>query len=268
MPPAPDGLAPVPLGHSVERFTKSGRTRRFPGLHDFAEAFAQAGYIDGPDELLARRRDLLPDVFHTWVNRGQVACQFAMNLAKHRRQAGWVEVVQLTRDHPGAWLEPVLEAAADRAEAVLVVLPDIVSLDDFAGFVATLCELPRWTWEPITADGDSDAGHVDVGLRWRTPEGLPSWVLAFGDFEGVPFTRRSPVPALTLRTRGPANKYGAVDLARMKTFRDDEGNRRDDEMTRRNKDDLLNDELLEVARARVTLRLPRRLVDALPAAGA
>ena len=225
--------------------------------------------MSGADELLGQRRDLLPDVFHAWVQRGQVACQFAMNLAKQRDQAGWVELVQAGDAHPGAWMEPLVEAAAGRAEAVLVVLPDVRTLEGLTEFAVQLCELPRWRWEvvPPKADDPPDPGHQHVGLRWRSPDGPESWVLAFGDFPGMPFTRRSPVPALALRTRGPVNEHGTLDLARMKHVRQGEGFRRDGEVTSRNKVELLNGELVPVARARVTVRLPDHLVARLPQGG-
>ena len=253
-----------PPASSVERVTQSGRTRRFPGRQDFVDALVQCGQVAEADELFGARRDLLPDVFHVWVQRGQVACQFAMNLAKHRQQAGWVEIVQTVDEHPSLWLEPLLEAAADHAQAVLVVLPDVESLDDLARFFAQLCELPRWSWEVVPAGDANDDDHVCVGVRWQSPEGPKSWVLAFGDLPGMPFTRRSPVPALALRTRGPANDHGTLDLARMDHVRQGDAFERDGELTRRNKGDLLNGELEHVARARVTLRLPHHLVELLP----
>ena len=81
----------------------------------------------------------------------------------------------------------------------------------------------------------------------------------------MPFTRRSPVPALALRTRGPVNEHGTLDLARMDHVRQGDAFDRDGEMTKRNRTDLLNGELTHVAKAKVTLRLPRDLVELLPA---
>lgn len=251
-----------PLGRGQRRELPDGRVRTFPTLADFVEHLRARGEIQDEDDLFTRRYDLLATIFHSWVQRGQAACQFAVHLAKNSTEAGWLELVVPTVEDEDsiAAIGPLLGGAgsAESVEAVLLLLPSVRTLEALVGLCGRLCDLADWHWVEI--DG-ADEGYVLAGLRWRPPGSDDvSWVLAFGPFEDLPFTRRAPVTALTIRTRGPANGEGGLDLAKMDSLVDQGKGERFLELTKRNKADLLAGELAHAARARVTLRVPQRLV--------
>lgn len=254
-----------PLGRSAERRLADGRTRSFPTLADFVDHLRVRGEIEDEEDLLTRRHDLLATIFHAWVQRGQAACQFAVHLAKNREEAGWMELVVPDADDDVslAAISTLLAGAGsvETVEAVLLLLPSVRTWQGLVGLCGRLCGLPDWHWQEI--DG-ADEGHLLAGLRW-TPPGSPytSWVLAFGPFEELPYTRRAPVTALTLRTRSPANKEGGLDLAKMDSLVDDRQGERFLDLTERNKVDLLAGELVHAARARVTLRVEEGLLPLL-----
>lgn len=247
-----------------------GRVRSFPTLADFVEHLRSRGEIEDGEDLLTRRHDLLATIFHTWVQRGQAACQFAVHLAKNRSDAGWMEVVvpHLDDEASVAAVSTLLVGAgsADSVEAVLLLLPSVRTWQRLVELCGRLCRLGDWCWEEIQG---ADEGHALAGLRWTPPASdNRSWVLAFGPFDELPYTRRAPVTALTLRTRGPANKEGGLDLAKMDSLVDDQKSERFLDLTERNKSDLLGGELTHVARARVTLQVAKVLLPLLgPPAG-
>lgn len=254
-----------PLGRSGDRKLPDGRVRSFPTLADFVEHLHARGEVEDEDDLLTRRHDLLATIFHTWVQRGQAACQFAVHLAKYRAQAGWMEVVvpRVDDEISVAAISTLLAGAGseDSVEAVLLLLPSVRTWQSLVGLSGRLCRLADWHWEEI--DG-AEQGHALAGLRWTPPGSINrSWVLAFGPFEELPYTRRAPVTALTLRTRGPANREGGLDLAKMDSLVDDEKGERFLDLTERNKADLLAGELAHAARARVTLQVANVLVPLL-----
>lgn len=239
----------------------------WPKLQPYVDSLRATGYVADSQDLLDRRPDLLATVFHDWAGTDEIACEFAMHLSAHREQAGWLEVVLPTSPNMAWWAAPSLRASAhDDTEAALLVLPDCKSPTDLAAITALLCRHEDWWWEEVDAEADRDQGHFLVGLRWQPP-GLtaPSWVLAFGDFQGFPRTRRAPVPALTLRTRGPPNrKTGALDLARMDSLMSSEDGGEAQRRTRENKEALVESGLQHAAKAKVSFRLredARRILE-------
>lgn len=233
------------------------RQRSFSTLADFVAWWEDEGVVDEED-LLDNHHGLLAPMFHGWTSQGQTGCQFARHLAKNADDAGWFPVVLSNHTDAtlGADANEIVGGAgsADNVEAVLLLFPSVRSVEDLATLIGTLCAHDAWTWVEIDPAGD---GLVRVGLRWAVPDtDLVSWVLAFGDIESQPYTRRSPVTALTIRTRPPANDFGGLDLAKINAHLDQPVYDRFMAATKRDKAMLLNGEFEDGARARVTARIP------------
>lgn len=258
-----------PVAHALQSLSRSVgrpttlRTEWFPNLYDYVDAFRRAAIIRDRDDLLQRRPDLLPVIFHDWVRKRQIGCRFAQRLAREPSKFGWIDLVLPHHDSSEhvRWLDEFLATASYDSEAVLLLLPTVTNLSDLSDLVGNLLTSPRWFIHEIVGYDDSE--FVPLGLRWHPPgEELASWVLAFGDFPEWPFTRRAPLPALTLRTHSPKPGNEGIDLAAIDPMLPNvEAFDRMMSGTRRLKERLLEAEpdLCDYARARVTFRLPRSL---------
>jgi hypothetical protein len=216
--------------------------------------------------------ELFSYMFHRWVRQNATGCRFAQQRALHFDIAGWQPLVLWNSPTPDdvEILQDYL-MGADDAQAMLLCLPFLESIDDLIAFLEPLVASEHWYCKEIVPDPeadpapDRDPDYVDVGLRWPLPRSrYQSWALFFGTFPDQPFTRWSPFPAIALRTHPPGrrNEKGGVDLAQMPPL-EIEIERREffEEKTREEKRRLLDGSLVESARARIAFRCPRAKVN-------
>ena len=262
-------LTPRKLNKSLLRRTLSGREKPFPTLDDMVEDLLLQGLIRDKEDLLTDRDELLSDVFFTWVNYGQLACQFAIHLSTIEQEAGWRSAVltgALDSERLHELLEGVIAKVAG-AEALQVLFPDIRTPDDIVDLINRLCESPRWYW--IEPSHNTDV--VGVGLRWILPSDRSvNWVLGFAPLECMPFTRRAPFAALVMRLkdRQPDNKAVLelgrvpVHLAHMPDMLNSEKERAlYMAASERKRREYLNGESELTAKAKVSFSLPATLRD-------
>ena len=155
----------------------------------------------------------------------------------------------------------MLTSAAD-AQAVQLLFPSVLTIDQLSDVLSALAGHPSWQIDEVE-DG-STIDHSLIALRWKVPRSMYlSEVLVFGPMASFPFTRQSPVTALTLRTHPPAKVEpdSRVHLAQMPLFQIEE--QRFEYFwtsTQEERQNLLNGEQVHAARARVSCELPRGLV--------
>lgn len=262
------------LQKSCRRMAANGKEHSFPSGNDFFQYFQAAGHIPSSAQVLADVPEIAPRIFHDWIRSQQLGCQFASALerssaedAERSERPVWYDIIV-----PSSWtgsntdeyslaelLQPILEAT--HAEAVAMLFPWVRSLTDFAHILAELCDHPNWFWEQRASPND-DSEWINVGLRWQRGDGTHSavaWPLGFGDFEEFPFTRRSPVATLAMRTRPAPPQMGGLHLAMIDW---DEPSSWDMywKATENKRARLLDDELTHSAKAGVTIRLPHYVV--------
>lgn len=260
----------VSVPRSGARETPSGVVS-FSTLDDYVGALAEVGRVQDVDDLLTDPR-LVPAVFHDWVRQGQTGCWFARRFARNPGSWGWLNATWMrAADDPklGPAVEQVLRASYS-SQAVLMAFPLVRDIKSWLELVRNLCANEQWGCEQVVTSSDdeereiaaADEGYVVIGLRWHPlDEEKPAWPLAFGPLGEFPFTRRAPVSALVMRTHSPLGTSAGIDLAAMNTRMRPESR---DKFTRRShvdKHELLNGELLHVARARSTLRVPARSAE-------
>lgn len=264
-----------PVGKSVQRRdSNDDRIRRFPGLNDYLETLRATGHAADEAELRTRP-DLLVDIFHDWVRQGGAGCVFARILSQDPQTSKWADVVaplDHTEPHWPAQLDHLLRSSYEE-QAVLIVLPGVQTIRHLVEAAANICRSPSWSWLRIhpnpskprqVESAQDDSEHDVVGLRWSGPHhDKPAWPLAFGPFDDLPFTRRSPIAALTMRTHTPLWSSDGIDLAAMEHGMDERKHARVLERTKSRARGLLSDELVHAARAQGTFRAPKNLVATL-----
>lgn len=259
------------LRKTEKRPKRSGRIGKYPTLDDLIEYAINVGWVGSREELLDHRTGLIPTLFYFWAASGQLACQFAIRMAKQWQRARWE--TYLIDSPPGLGLigrqiDEILEARIEQAEAVQFLLPQASAAGDIVDVIDDLCRNPRWFWRE---EESTDADIFNVGLRWVFPDDEHvSWVLGFANLGSItPYTRKGPFTALVLRpsvvdANGLEPKHDtdgrtAIHLAHM-TAMVTEGETVYEGPTWsrsvENKADILNGELVKGARARVTFSLP------------
>lgn len=267
----------VTLAGSITR-SVGDLEERYCEFGDYASALVDAGVIATTDDLL-KRSDLLLEIFYHWVRQGRASspsgCRFAKRLARDPERWGWLSAVW-TEPPDDERLPPVLNQvlySARHREAVLVLLPQVATVESWGRLIGNLVTDVRWSWETIDVSQkdkpeEQDAAalddtHLVIGLRWDSPHAdKPAWPLAFGPIEDFPVTRRAPVPALVMRTHDPLPDSAGVDLAAMEDGLPNENARKKFRIrSGEHKAANLDGELTHAARARATLRLPRDVVE-------
>lgn len=247
---------------SVERRLADGRVNRFSNRADFEEALPGLRVGDRYDPAVVN------EAMFGWARTGQTGCLFATLLAGDPASAGWRSVVVP---------EPVDDETMDRllstllaagTEAAQLVVPWVDTPERLAEFVSQVGRLPNWYIREVI-DGDAEPGFVRIALRWRLPEpDHVSWVLGFGPFDFMPFTRRSPFTALIFRSaaahsdaipRTRREDHTEVHLADLQAPVDQERYDRMWSRTEKRKVSLLDGELMGGAKARVTFLIPEEL---------
>lgn len=251
------------MGASIERRLQDGRLNRFSSRADFEAALPALRSDAGPDAAA------VGEAMFGWARTGQTGCMFATMLAADPAGAGWQSVVI-----PEAVNDETLHAVVHGLltagpEAATVVFPAVDTPARLASLIDQMARLPDW--HGLIVGGEGIAGLIRVGLRWELP--VPdhvSWVLGFGPFDFLPFTRRAPFTALVFRCtaaytlpRRRVEDHEEVHLADLHAPVDEERYARMWSRTETRKQSLLAGELLEGAKARVTFTLPADLRDRL-----
>lgn len=148
-----------------------------------------------------------------WIHSRQTGCFFAVHLiAKDRFCA-----LTFPRAVGPETLDPLMDAAANRSQAVFLVFPFIRSEAQLIEQLNALSASGRWTLKhrkkPKVVTDD-----VFVGIEWTTSSGALSMPMGFGPFPTMPTTRRAPQVALAVWPAGQMNelnefkKEGKVDF--------------------------------------------------------
>lgn len=247
-----------------------GDKRSFPTYDDLVTFLISSGRITDEHQLFDEYAELLGDILFRWIRGGQMSCRFAKRLAREPRKESWLSQTMIEWDDPRLpWnLEAVLRYAADALSALQLIFPKAESPEDIARIIGYLCAHDDWYWEEVRWRDCKIDGHFLCGLRWKHPEGKKSWVLGFGPFDCLPFTRRfhdAPLSALVFRTRATADSTGfdseeedAIHLAHMNPRLSSRDHiERVTERTQEQREAFLADEdCAEGAKARVTFCLP------------
>lgn len=252
------------LGASIERRLADGRVNRFSSRADFEAALPGLRSDAGYDAAL------VGEAMFGWARTGQTGCLFATMLAGDPASAGWQSVVipdMVSDETLHALVSGMLSAGP---EAATIVFPSVETPEALASLLDQLARLPDW--HGVVLDGEEElVGLLRIGLRWSLPTpGHVSWVLGFGPFDFLPFTRRAPFTALIFRcaaahtlSRRRIEGHDEVHLADLPAPVDGERYSRMWSRTESRKRSLLAGEFEPGAKARVTFTLPAELRDRL-----
>ncbi|MCH8045917.1 MAG: hypothetical protein IID44_19565 [Planctomycetes bacterium] len=147
----------------------------------------------------------IADAMFKWIHSGLAGCSFAVKLSTDELRDKWRTIIVPCPTSTAAVddIDKLLVAACETdREAVLLIFRDVELVDDLVRLINNLVDRPRWFWvedkdKPIAA---SSAGRsrMGIGLRWKMPNALTSFVLGFGPLGFLPPTRRAPYTALTI----------------------------------------------------------------------
>lgn len=220
----------------------------------------------------------------------RVGCNFARAFAKRPNDAGLQGVTVLGNTFGQNEITPLnafLDAAHLKAEAVLLVFPDVITLEHIVGLIRALCASPVWQCVELTTNEPMTNEALLLGVRWRLPDNKHiNYVLGFADFVEMPRTRHAPYTAMMLRTgptgRAPgiAYRFGVnpkddlrasepppipVHLADMADMLPAEADvaRVWQQTTQLKRKELAGDNMADAARAKITFSLPGNARDQL-----
>ena len=263
-----DGRSPRPpaIARSEWRHTTDGEVRRWPNRADYEEWYRALGEIE-PDVPFAEAYHVHGPIVEDWMARGQTSCRFASVLARRSEEASW-HTFTVTSELEDAdladILDRVLRESVESSELVQILFPGVNSAEELCGLVRNLTQSPgNWYWEEM--EGDED--EICVGLRWVLPSKQHvAWIVGFGPFDFLPFTRRAPITTLAVRTSEiKRTKYELSDLGTIPVHLADVDDLLPNQETRNKlteatvaaKKKYLDGEHVSAARARVTFRIPR-----------
>ena len=249
------------LKRSLERLVGSS-TKRFPTRADLEEALGDLKHPDG-----TFNAEVVSEAMFAWLKFAQTGCLFASRLAINHAREGWVSLaIPEGLDDLSLYnlIAPITDALPS---ALMVTFPYVETADDLVGLIEQMRRLPNWFAREVTEK--REPGKLLVGLRWKLPDlEHVSWVLGFGSFDFLPFTRRAPFTALVFRTspdwpasvpRKKTEGYPEVHLAdinmRITSEQFDKLHSRTVEL----REGLLTGELDSAAKAQVTFSIPESL---------
>lgn len=246
-----------------------GSPRRFSTFDDLADWAVTIGRASSIEEVRSQRYDLWGDLVFEWYTQGQVACIFAVALARDVENVSWLSAVVSGEFNADAVTGLVDSAAEANAEAIQLLFPGTGDATQAAQILCALSEHPRWLCADVgTLPDEANCTSRQIGLRWISAAGdYESWALGLADFDPMPFTRRfsrAPFIALVLRPTPPVTERappvtGEAGLPASHLAHLDDGLGKDSATrqkwtasTRTSKRALLNPEPLSRARAKVT----------------
>lgn len=197
------------------RITVSGREQRFSSRADFLAHLVGTGHIADATELLGRP-DFVEQVYRKWQAQGQLACQFARHIGRSPDLFGIVtktfntDVTGALDDATRTGIQEAVEHARSTAhvQGLTLLFPAVVEGAALVRFCRDLARVPMLT---VTAKRNpSDRGdRVYVAIQAQVSDAAVAEILGFGPLDFLPFTRRSPITALELRTKQPGAKLSA-----------------------------------------------------------
>jgi hypothetical protein len=252
----------------VSRSVGEGETRSFPSFDSLAQWAVSQGYADNVEAVRSDHPDLWPDLLFEWYVTGQVACIFAICLARNSEAANWRSAVLET-----TWDADLITAIVDAhvalgAEGLQILFPGAGTEEEALEIVRKLGAHPRWRCEDTGWLGTEQGDSIHIGLRWIAEDGTyESWAVGIAPYDTMPFTRRfvgAPFIALVIRPLPPANERApapsgttglpASHLAHMDDTLGDNTHKRTrwSEQTKIAKRALIQPDPLSRARAKVT----------------
>lgn len=191
-----------PLARTGRRDTATGRTLPYATKQDLLKPLIDGGLIEDEDDLLTNKPHLTQQVLRQWAASGHTSCLYADHLSPREDLWGGATLARaLPQPAFDTWLGTAMTALAAK-EIGLLTFPYVRTESDLAQMVGQVARSPGWWWEDRSRRADL---VVPVALRWDIPgTEHVSWVLGFGPFEWIPFTRRAPYVALVMRTRPEA----------------------------------------------------------------
>lgn len=252
----------------------NGGPRRFSTFDDLAQWAVSIGRAGSVEEVRRQRVDLWGDLVFEWYTQGQIACIFAVYLARDAHKTSWLSAVVSGKFDADAVTALVDTAAESQAEAIQLLFPGAGDAAHAAEILCALSTHPRWLCADVGAlPEEAHCVSRQIGLRWISPTNdYESWALGLADFDPMPFTRRftgAPFVALVLRPTPPVADRAppvtgeaglpASHLAHLDDGLGNDKATRDKwtESTRTGKRALLHPDPLSRARAKVTFSFDR-----------
>lgn len=200
----------------VQRLIEGHPSRNFPSFDSVAAWAVSQGYADSVEAVRQRHRELWPDLLYEWYVSGQIACLFAIQLARDWEKARWFSALV-----EGEWDAAIVTAIVDAhldmgTEGLQLLFPGDGSSEQAVDIVHRLAVHPRWRCEE-TGWGDGETGDsVQVGVRWISPDNTyESWAVGIAPFDPMPFTRRfigAPFIALIIRPAPPVTQRAPAPI--------------------------------------------------------
>ena len=243
-------------------------SRSFPSFDSLAQWAVSQGYAENVEAVRQGHRELWPELLYEWYKTNQIACLFAVSLARKWDEAKWYSAVI-----EDAWDADVLTAIVDAhfemgTEGLQILLPGGGTEEEALRIVTLLAAHPRWSCEDTGWLEGEQGDSIHIGLRWISPDkSFESWALGIAPFDPMPFTRqfvKAPFIALVIRPSAPADNRArtpkgctglpASHLAHMDDNLGDDTATRDKwtAQTKQGKRALIHPEPLSRARAKVT----------------
>jgi len=154
-------------------------------------------------------RGLWPELLFKWYLSAQIACLFAVRLARDWEAARWRSAI-VESDWDGDLITGTVDAHLEFGTEVLQILfPGDGSEEQALDIVNRLASHPRWRCEETgwLENEVGDSSHI--GVRWTSPDGTyESWAVGIAPYELMPFTRRfmgAPFIALVIRPLPPVD---------------------------------------------------------------
>ena len=247
------------MKQSLRVTDNNGTQHTFPTLDDMKAAIPSLVNDDG-----SFNPDVVNNAFMVWFQSGQSSCFFAEHMAQHYGDESWLMSCQLNPPEPGA-MDLFLKHAVDpRPEAVGLTFPYATTAQDVSTLLVHIARCADWTVQRQGADHD---GRTKIAVRWTgVGDGHESWVLGFAPLDTMPLTRRAPFTAMVLRSQVPSGQPALprkhdppeVHLADLCKPAEIDGRRWD--FTKENRAALVEPEMDDCAKARVTFSLPANAI--------
>ncbi|MRV70632.1 hypothetical protein GJ700_02725 [Duganella sp. FT92W] len=263
----------------VHRQIGENDSRTFPSFDSLAAWAVSQGYAESVEAIRQNHKELWPDLLYEWYATNQIACLFAVHLARKWEEAKWYSAVL-----SDAWDAEVITAIVDAhfdmgTEGLQIIVPGEGTAEEAVRLVTMLASHPRWRCEDTGWLEGEQGDSIHIGLRWISPDNsFESWAVGIAPFEPMPFTRqfvKAPFIALVIRPSAPADNRAptptgcsglpASHLAHMDDDLGDNEAKRQKwiAQTKQGKRALIHPEPLSRARAKVTFSFSKKHLDEL-----
>lgn len=198
---------PARATRDVERLVGDKDLRRFPSFASLSQWAVEQGYATSVEAIKQTESAVWPELLYAWYASGQIACLFAIHLARDWQEARWFSAIV-----EGEWDGDIITALVDAhleigAEGFQLLFPGSGSSDEAIEIVNRLARHPRWRCEDTGWLEGETGDSIQVGIRWISPDrSYESWAVGIAPFEAMPFTRKfvgAPFIALVIRPTPP-----------------------------------------------------------------